>query len=180
VRPFWRFAVDLDSNQFQRLAEYEAQGAQAYYTAPRFSDWRRYAGHFQNGEVLENSLLVRPSDVVTAAGPSGKHRVVYDRYHRYVCSEPRPIAETRPEEFVERVAADVRKGGISLSERLRRLVERPSELEPANLRSSRRRLSGLEERAKRPEDAWAARLGLDVWTQGAQLIMVTDATVSVS
>lgn len=90
VRPFWRFEVNVDHHQFIRLRSWETLGADVYYVAPRFADWQAYERHFLRGAILEHSLLMTPADIHTGAGGApGKHRIVYDRTSRFVCSERR-------------------------------------------------------------------------------------------
>ncbi|MGZ7246528.1 hypothetical protein ACXWO4_10755, partial [Streptococcus pyogenes] len=62
-RPFWRFVVDTSGHQFQRLTEFEATDADTFYVAPQFSDWKVYESAFQDGKVLEKSLLLKPSEI---------------------------------------------------------------------------------------------------------------------
>ena len=61
--PFWRFSVDAAAPKFQRLAEFEVAKAQVYYVAPRFSSWAAYDRAFQKGEILDQSLMLKPSEI---------------------------------------------------------------------------------------------------------------------
>ena len=113
-RPFWRFAVDTSepNGQFETLLAAEVYGAEVYYAAPRFSDWPRYAAAFEDGRVLDGSLLIRPSEIRAAldsqGAPDGPHRIVYDNSRVHVCSRPARISEIEPEVLAGKVAAKVR------------------------------------------------------------------------
>jgi hypothetical protein len=174
ARPFFRFGIDAAGHQFRRLRAFERLGAEVYYVAPRFSDWTEYQRFFQTSTVLENSLLLAPSEIDSAlAGSSGKHRIVYDASRRYVCSEPRALRETTRSEFIERVSIDVRQSKITLGQRFRDIIEPPTaelDIWPVLGRSR----ADFEARAKRPEDALAALVGADAWSQGIQMIIVTE------
>lgn len=41
-RPFWRYTIDTEGHQFQRLREFESESADTFYVAPRFADWTAY------------------------------------------------------------------------------------------------------------------------------------------
>jgi len=170
-KPFWRYYVNVDEHQFLRLEEFESQGVDVFYVAPRFSNWSAYDTAFHASAVLQRSLMLRPSQIrLGAAGAPGEHRIVHDRVSRYVCSEPRTVAEVRPEEAVEKVAARARDG-LPLSARLERLVsrERTGDLP----RLSRPRQRDLRSRARTPADWMAAEIGFEAWLQGAQVLFVT-------
>ncbi|WP_196259762.1 hypothetical protein [Pelagibacterium limicola] len=171
-KPFWRYHVDLDEHQFQRLEEFEQEGADVFYVAPRFSNWAGYERAFHASEVLRRSLLLRPSQIrLGAAGAPGEHRIVYDRVSRYVCSDPRAIDEVRPEDAVEKTAARAREPGPPLAAQLERLVTRERTRDLPRL--SRPRQRDLRSRARTPADATAAEIGLEAWLQGAQVLFVT-------
>lgn len=114
-RPFWRYAIDTaePEGQFETLLKAETDGAEVYYVAPRFRDWPHYANLFENGEVLENSLLIRPSEIRgaldTQGAADGPHRIIYDRYRVHVCSEPTRIFEADTEELTSKIAYRVRE-----------------------------------------------------------------------
>jgi hypothetical protein len=114
-RPFWRFSIDTaePDGQFETLLKAEQDGAEAYYAAPRFSDWPHYARLFEQREVLDNSALVRPSEIRAGldskGAPDGFHRIVYDRYRVHMCSKPTRIPETGGDDAVEMLAAIVRE-----------------------------------------------------------------------
>lgn len=114
-RPFWRFSIDTaePEGQFETLLKAEHDGAEVYYTAPRFSDWPHYARVFERREVLDNSLLVRPSEIRAAldaqGATDGAHRIVYDRYRVHVCSEPRRVSEVNGDDAVAKIANIVRE-----------------------------------------------------------------------
>ena len=127
ARPFFRFTLDTAEadGQFETLLKAEADGAEVYYVAPRFSDWPHYVQFYEEEGVLENSVLVRPGQVRAAldakGAPDGRHRVVYDGVRVHVCSKPVPIEEVRPRLLAERVAIRVRKEKGTLGERIARL-----------------------------------------------------------
>jgi hypothetical protein len=173
--PFWRFSVDASAPQFQRLAAFEQAKAQVYYVAPRFSSWAAYDSAFQKGEVLEHSLLLKPSEITRGmGGGAGVHRIVYDRSRRYVCSEPIAIEEETSDSLLENVARGARDPHHPLAERIATLLEREAANEVGGRLSNARRRE-LRERAKRPIDADAAIVGLEAWTQGTQVLFVTSS-----
>lgn len=170
-KPFWRYFVDVDEHQFLRLEEFETQGADVFYVAPRFSNWSAYERAFHASEVLQQSLMLRPSQIrMGVAGAPGEHRIVYDRVNRYVCSEPRAVDEVRPEEAVEKVAARARDG-LPLLAQLERLALRKRTADLPRL--SRFRQRDLRSRARTPADGLAAEIGFEAWLQGAQVLFVT-------
>jgi hypothetical protein len=181
ARPFWRFRIDIAAHQFQRLIEFENADADVYYIAPRFSHWAAYERAFQDGEVLEKSLMLKPSEVLRGvqaqAGPPGVHRIVYDRARRYVCSEPVEVREERPDEMAREIKERVRRPDGSLERQIRRLFDRARpEAGPGGLTAPRQ--ERLFARARRPVDAMAAIVGLEAWSQGAQLVFVTDSNAT--
>lgn len=162
----------------RRLMGFEIAGAEVYYVAPRFSNWAAYELAFQAGNVLENSLMVTPSEILRgAAGVSGVHRVVYDRVARYVCSEPISIREETPASFAERVGKRARNSEQSLEAQVVKIAQRAEQEEPATRLSSLRR-SAIMKRAKRPIDGLAVIIGLEAWSQGAQTLFVTTTDTS--
>jgi hypothetical protein len=172
-RPFWRFVIDTSEHQFRRLYQFESTGAQVFYVAPRFSSWSQYEQAFHNNKVLDRSLLITPTELRAAThAVAAKHRVVYDRSRRYVCSEPTPIEEIRPEVLLERVNTKARDTQFSLEMRLKLLLsaEGPERELPKLPPNQRERIEGI---AGRPSDALAALVGLEAWLQGAQPLFVT-------
>jgi hypothetical protein len=122
TRPFWRFAVDTGEieGQFETLLKAEIDQAEVYYVAPRFSDWPFYAQLFEAEEVLESSVLVRPSEIRSAldskGASDGLHRIVYDAERVHVCSEPARIHEVTPDEVVARLAQRIQPGNPPLGD----------------------------------------------------------------
>ena len=171
-RPFWRYSVDTSEHQFLRMREFEASGVQAYYVAPRFSDWIAYDLAFHNEEVLDRSLLLTPSEIERAAGAAGQHRVVYDRFDRYVCSEPRRVQEVSPDMLAERVGSAARDKNVTLEARLERLIE-GAEATPTGVFGQR--WERIRTRARSPADAMATIVGFEAWLQGAQLLFAQPA-----
>ncbi|WP_371349135.1 hypothetical protein [Ancylobacter sp. IITR112] len=177
--PFWRFIVDTSGHQFQRLTEFEASDADTYYIAPKFSDWKVYDSAFQDGKVLEKSLLLKPSEisrgVQAQGGSAGMHRIVYDGLSRYVCSEPTALRESRPGEVATEIATKIRQSKATLEEQVGRLYERARpQAGPGALARSRE--DRIFARSKDRTHGMAAIVGLEAWSQGAQLLFVTDAS----
>ena len=103
-RPFWRYTVDLDSSQFNRLLSYQDPGAIVCYMAPRFASWQSHEEAFRKRNIINRSLLVEPIEILRGAQPdsAGRHRVVYDLHRAYVCSEAIQIRELKLNEIVQR------------------------------------------------------------------------------
>lgn len=173
-RPFWRYYVDTAEHQFLRLDDFEGQGADVFYTAPRFSHWSTYETAFHANQILQRSPILRPSQIrAGSADAPGNHRIVYDRVSRFVCSEPRAVEEVRPDELVEKLNVRARDPKVPLAARLERLAFRERVRELPQL--SKRRLQELRSRARTAEDGLAAIIALEAWLQGAQVLFVTPA-----
>jgi len=175
-RPFWRFSIDTLGHQFQRLREFEDENADTFYVAPRFADWGSYDRVFQAGQVLEASLLLRPSDiesaVATQGGSAGPHRIVYDRTRRYVCSEPTELPEYRPNDLASKIRYRIQHSDMTLENSIERIFDR----EPSSRRISRlslRRRDQILSRFKDHRTGMAAAVGAEAWTQGAQVLFVS-------
>lgn len=184
ARPFWRFEVDVDHAQFIRLRSWEAIGADVYYVAPRFADWRSYQRHFLREQILEHSLLITPADIHTGAGGApGRHRVVYDKTARFVCSEPREAPERRARDELVTVASR-REGKQSLETLLERarsldgavrpLSRIPQTDEPARVRRAER----LRAKARTPIEGEAAVFAAEAWAEGVQVMFVGQSPMS--
>ena len=168
-KPFWRYHVDIAAQQFLRLEAYEHLGADVFYVAPRFSHWSAYDAAFHARQVLQRSLLLRPSAIRHGAGSSTtQHRIVYDRQRRYVCSEPRAVDEITPDELVEKVEAHARS-----PEPLRARLERLASRDQGGPQLTPRRQREFRTAARTPDDALAATIGFEAWLQGAQAVFVT-------
>lgn len=178
--PFWRFSIDPAAHQFQRLTEFENEDAEVYYVAPRFSDWSAYEKAFQDGEVLERSLLLKPSEIsrgIQAQGgtAAGIHRIVYDYSRRYVCSRPVALHEETSGAIANQIRERVRRSHESVERQIVRLFERSRpETGPGGLSETRR--ERLFARSRRRLDAMAAIIGLEAWSLGAQMLFVTDTS----
>lgn len=174
-RPFWRYKIDTSEDQFLNLVRWERRGADVYYASPRFSTWAQFDHCFRTNVVLPSSLLVTPRELRNALSrqraPAGTHRVLYDRRHRHICSDPTPIDEVSPDEVAERIEDKVRKDKRSLGERLS-FIRRRSERDPQTLGQTRVR--DIQRRAKSEADADAAIFGIEAWTRGAQVLFVTE------
>jgi hypothetical protein len=209
-RPFWRFSIDTaePDGQFETLLKAEQDGAEVYYAAPRFSDWPHYADIFERREVLDNSLLVRPSEIraslVAQGSPDGIHRIVYDRYQVHVCSEPARVPETDSDAAVAVLAKKVRENkqsagtilqklldGFDDRSSIRRLDQPGVEDEFVTdgdvayraseqfVRKQRRdRLANLLERSETRAQAVAMAVGIELWTLGIQLIVAVDTELT--
>ncbi|MGN6595905.1 hypothetical protein [Sphingopyxis terrae] len=207
-RPFWRFSINTaePDGQFETLLKAETDGAEVYYAAPRFSDWPHYAELFGREEILDTSLLIKPSDIRNAldqkGAADGSHRIVYDRYRVHVCSKPVEIPDIDPEEAANKIAVAIRERRQPATAALQRLFEgfddRSSirrdkvrfDLEdfaqaaddvgrraPGDyIRAQRqRRYSEFRKRAKSPEQALVATIGVELWAMGIQLILAVEA-----
>jgi hypothetical protein len=202
-RPFWRFRVDTSEvdGQFELMLKAEMDGAEAYYVAPRFSRWEQYLNAFNDEAVLERSLLIKPSEIrdglIQSGQPDGKHRVVYDHYHVYVCSEPRRVQEVDSDDLAQKVRAKIEARHQTLAESLEEILAgfdnrqeiRREPLKQAvavefegssvlksfepDAQATRRPRITYERRARRPEDALVAQVGAEAWACGVQLIMAT-------
>lgn len=207
-RPFWRFSIDTaePDGQFETLLKAEHAGAEVYYAAPRFSDWPHYANVFERKEVLDNSLLVRPSEIRAAldaqGATDGVHRIIYDRYRVHVCSKPRRISEADGNDAVAKIASIVREreepAGALIARIFNGLADRSMVQRATSIDTSEdafmpsgdlggrasteyarlqraRRLADLTKRARTPEHAMAAAVGIELWTLGIQLIVAVEA-----
>ncbi|MDX0457583.1 hypothetical protein GOD71_30610 [Sinorhizobium medicae] len=178
ARPFWRFNIDTSAHQFQRLTEFEDSGADTYYVAPKFSSWQDFDTAFQAGKILERSLLQKPSEISAAifaqGGNAGQHRVVYDDHAQFVCSEPTRLPTRDAKELGREIETNVRQSPASLEANLKLLFERqrPS-VGPGPFSAARR--DQILRRFKDPLIGIAAAVGLEAWSQGGQLILVTEA-----
>lgn len=72
--PFWQFRIDVAGHQFLRLIEFENNGAEVFYIAPRFATWRDYDTAFHNGTVLERSLDETVGDPARVGRCHGRYR----------------------------------------------------------------------------------------------------------
>jgi hypothetical protein len=172
AKPFWRFQVNTGEHQFLRLWSSEVLGAEVYYVAPRFADWTRYEMLFRTGRVMEESLLITPSEIKNATpGPTAEHRIVYDHTRRYVCSDPVETPDLSANDLLKRIAARGAKKDESLAYTINRLAnERPEEQAARRLSSSQR--NQLRQRARTSVEGDAAVFALEAWLQGAQTIFV--------
>ena len=148
ARPFFRFSVDTSEpdGQFETLLKAEVDHAEVYYIAPRFADWLHYVRFFEDGAVLEHSVMVKPGDIRSQlnsnGSPDGHHRIVYDRSSVHVCSEPVEITDVRPDFIRQHIRGRLAGEGHTLGEAVRHVY------------------AGLEDRAvirRRPASAQADR-----------------------
>ena len=179
ARPFWRFEVNVDHQQFIRLRSWETLGAEVYYVAPRFADWQAYERHFLRGTILEHSLLMTPDDIHNgASGAPGKHRIVYDRTSRFVCSEARQAPERPIRDVVEKIR-ERRESGPSLGDVLSRMKEQATDA--PRRRPTRATLTVREEasgrlraRARSAIEGEAAVFAAEAWAEGVQVMFVGE------
>lgn len=128
-RPFFRFSINTaePDGQFEALLKAQTDGAEVYYVAPRFADWPQYVQFFESDEVLENSVMITPSEVRQALSskslPDGPHRIVYDKNRAHVCSEPIEVSEARPQLFAHSIATKVRDGEATLGRLVHQLYD---------------------------------------------------------
>jgi hypothetical protein len=140
-RPFWRFEVDTaeEDGQYDLLLKAESAGAEVYYVAPRFTDWDRYAAAFQSAEVLDHSLMMRPSNIdgkLRAQGePDGPHKVVYDTRRVYVFSAPIQVGESRKEDVSRSIKEVVKEREEPMGSALKRILNSFSERREIRLAS---------------------------------------------
>lgn len=169
AKPFWRFAIDTGEHQFLRLWSSEILGAEVYYVAPRFANWARYETLFRTGRVMQNSLLITPSEIKNATpGPTAEHRIVYDRARRYICSDPVETPDLSTDDLVGRIAA---RSDQPLANIIKRLANEQSAGQSGKRFSPLHRTKLLE-RARTPVEGEAAVFALENWLQGAQTIFV--------
>jgi hypothetical protein len=96
-QPFWRFKIDTaePDGQFELLLKAELDGADVFYVAPKFHDWEVYLQAFENGRIIRQSFVLRPSAIRDTldinAVPDGLHKIVYDYHRTYLCSDPLPL-----------------------------------------------------------------------------------------
>ena len=177
-RPFWRFEVDVDNQQFIRLRSWETLGADVYYVAPRFADWRTYQRHFLREQILIHSLLLTPGDIYAGAGGvPGKHRVVYDKNACFVCSEPHQTKERHGKEELAKVAA---RRGMAVPLEVILNKARYSSPQGTSLgrlpradQSARQALAErLRSKARTPIEGEAAVFAAEAWAEGIQVMFV--------
>jgi hypothetical protein len=133
-RPFWRFNIDTaePDGQFDLLLKAEQAGAETYYVAPRFTSWEGYVLAYEGERVLERSLLMRPSEIdaqlVAGQQPDGSHRILYDDWTSYVCSEARELTEVTVTDFANKVRFHIeqlsRQMGVALGDVQQALARR--------------------------------------------------------
>jgi hypothetical protein len=93
------------------LLKAEQAGAEVFYVAPRFTSWDSYVLAYEREQVLDRSLLLRPSQIdsqLTAVGePDGPHRILYDGGTSFVCSEAKELIEVRARDLANKVRTDI-------------------------------------------------------------------------
>jgi len=202
-RPFWRFWINTDeiNGQYETLLSAENDGAEVYYLAPKFTSWLEYLNFYENDNVLNESLMFKPSDIRRALDRTGAadgwHRIVYDSERVYVCSEPVSVERTRISDLIQRTDEIVSSPDRLLQTEIANVfssLERRSSFrrdagffrdeaqhrELASLpedtgadRSRTQRLERIRHRARTESDALAAALGIEAWSLGIQMILAT-------
>ncbi len=203
-QPFWRYHIDTaePDGQFELLLKAEQDGADVYYVAPLFHDWEIYLSHFERSHVLQQSLILTPGAIRSTLAANGvadgDHKIVYDSYRAYVCSNPLKLETTDATELARKVRAHVDHRTTSIGEILeeifsgferRREIRRPTratqpeadrgfyripsdDTRGAQLRQGR--LNRLLAGGRSREEAVALAVGAEAWSMGAQLIFATD------
>ena len=191
--PFWRFSVDTAAKdgQYDILLKAEHAGAEVYYVAPRFATWDLYVDVFQNNNVLDKSLLIKPSEIdgkLQSGEKAGNHKVVYDASRVYVCSKPTPVSEQRINDLVREIRAKLdREETIRASlQRIFDSFNKPRKLRSESAenvaadgkplpsaRARTQRLNALRQRANTNDDALFAAIGGETWAAGIQLFAVS-------
>jgi|HubBroStandDraft_4_1064222.scaffolds.fasta_scaffold11591_4 hypothetical protein len=126
-RPFFRFSLNTAEvdGQYETLLKAQVDGAEVYYVAPRFADWPHYVRLFEEEAVLENSVMVMPSEIREAligqGLADGHHRVVYDNTRVHVCSKAADVRDVRPAVLAEVVLSRVHAKGATLADIVRRV-----------------------------------------------------------
>jgi hypothetical protein len=198
---FWRFQLDTaePDGQYELLLKAQQDGADVYYVAPTFHDWETYLQAFAEKDVLEQSLLVTPAAIRAVldehAIPDGPHKVVYDKYRAYLCSEPHRLEITRARDLAKRLRTRIEQSTMTLSGSLRRVLAgfgeraqvRRQDPQPTSERAAfaipsdtgagavfrQARLEDYRGRFPTEDDAIAAAVGAEAWGSGVQLVMAT-------
>lgn len=177
-RPFWRFEVNVDEQQYIRLRSWETMGADVYYVAPRFADWRTYQRHFLHESILDSSLLLTPSDIqIGAGGAPGKHRIVYDKQAQFVCSETRRATERQARKELVNVALRS-ESAVPLEVTLDRLrtgenaAPALGQIRRADLPARDALAQRIRSKARTPIEGEAAVFAAEAWAEGVQVMFV--------
>ena len=181
--PFWRFSIYPQKNQFKHLLNFEEQGANVFYVAPRFSCWTDYKGVFRGDQILDESILLIPSEIQRgrcAQGGKVSDRVVYDRTRSYVCSEPIELHEVTTDGLKRKIEECVQTRDSSLKSNIEHLFEYIlAEYETITEGDSRVHTAQLLDfiHSETPSSVYgmAKIIGLVALILGAQLVFVTEA-----
>jgi len=203
-QPFWRYSIDTaeEDGQYELLLKAEMDGADVFYVAPKFHDWEFYLQAFENREVIDHSLVLRPTTIrntmINHSIPDGRHKVAYGDSRAYLCSEPQLLEPVRASDLVKKVEVHVRSTEVPIGSALESLWEGFSQR--ASIRRERRReqpedgdrkvyaipsyegrqsdlrqarLTRFQESGRSREEAVALAVGAEAWSLGAQMIFVT-------
>ena len=181
--PFWRFRIKPPMNQFKHLLNFEKQGVNVFYVAPRFTCWTDYKNVFRVDQVLNASILLIPSEIQRgrrAQGGKVSDRVVYDRTRSYVCSEPIELHEVTTDGLKRKIEECVRTRDSSLKSKIEHLFEYVlAECETKTEGDSRVYTAQLLDfiYSETPSSVYgmAKIIGLVALNLGAQLVFVTEA-----
>ena len=181
--PFWRLSIKKPVNQFKHLLNFEKQGANVVYVAPRFSCWTDYKSVFRGNQVLDKSILLIPSEIERgrlAQGEKVSDRVVYDRTRSYICSEPIELHEETRGGLKRKIEECVRTHDSSLKSNIEHLFEyvltEYEIIEEGDSRVSTSQLLDFIGSVAPPSVYDMARIiGFVALNLGAQLVFVTEA-----
>ena len=175
-RPFWRFNIDVASEQFVHLRDLEQAGAETYYVAPRFRSWNEYDLAFRSGRVLKESMLIRPSEIhhaiASSASTSSRHRIVYDSKSKYVCSEPAKVNDLPAYEQLRSRVASSRASRVPLGDIVQSAYHVSKERRVLTV-SGDDAVSLNDRYPKNTDERFAIDLGYDAWVHGVQMIFAT-------
>lgn len=166
---------------------------------PRYLRFYETGAVLENSLLMTPKAIRHALDAESA--PDGPHRIVYDRSTAHVCSKPTELPEVRSEELGPRIRANILERGDELGRVVRQVFEGlddrsmvrrdtvPQQVDgafpeegarldertaPRLARSQRnQRLEGLRNRSRSEDDAFAAALGIEVWSLGIQLVFAT-------
>ena len=202
-QPFWRFIVDTaePDGQFELLLKAELDGADVFYTAPKFHDWEIYLSAFERRRVLKKSLIVRPSAIrntLDAHGvPDDVHKIVYDEGKAYLCSDPLDLITVEAADLAKKVEHHIESRKAPIGDILEQVFagfadrseirrDRPAGRDDPDReiytipsddgRQSELRLTRLARilaSGRTRQEAIAMVVGAEAWSSGAQLIFVT-------
>jgi hypothetical protein len=162
AKQFWRFKIDTaeQDGQFDVLLKSELGGAEVYYVARRFTGWDSYISAFEREQVLDRSLIIKPSEVedkLAADGePDGLHRVAYDENQVFVCSQPIRLQEQPAELLAEAIRDGVEEHPVNIAYALKDVYSSLAQRRDIRMRSADNEKSLVRLPAAAPELAPSA------------------------